>query len=70
MELEAIRIVQIGDNNNLVLNANVLENILSQPDIQDRAISVISIAGAIRKGKSFILNFFLRYLKATVNILL
>lgn len=63
----AIRIVEVGEEDKiLTLNIDILEEILNKPEIRDRSISVISIAGAIRKGKSFILNFFLRYLKSRV----
>lgn len=44
-----------------------LEDILSQKDFKDREIVVISIAGAFRKGKSFMLNFFLKYLNERVK---
>lgn len=43
-----------------------LEAILSKNEIKDREIVVISIAGAFRKGKSFMLNFFLKYLDERV----
>ncbi|KAI1697357.1 atlastin-2 [Ditylenchus destructor] len=45
------------------LNEECLERILLNPKVADKKVSVISVAGAFRKGKSFLLNFFLRYLK-------
>lgn len=43
-----------------------LQKILEANDVGDHNIAVISIAGAFRKGKSFMLSFFLRYLNETV----
>ena len=45
------------------LNLDALNSILLSPEVRDRHVAVISIAGDFRKGKSFLLNFFLRYLR-------
>uniref|UniRef100_A0A8R1XZ02 GB1/RHD3-type G domain-containing protein n=1 Tax=Onchocerca volvulus TaxID=6282 RepID=A0A8R1XZ02_ONCVO len=47
------------------LDEGALEKVLLSPDVIDKKVSVISVAGAFRKGKSFLLNFFLRYLNAS-----
>uniref|UniRef100_A0AC35F8C0 GB1/RHD3-type G domain-containing protein n=1 Tax=Panagrolaimus sp. PS1159 TaxID=55785 RepID=A0AC35F8C0_9BILA len=44
------------------LDENALAELLLDPRYADKKVSLISVAGAFRKGKSFILNFFLRYL--------
>lgn len=62
---EAIQIVT-PENHQFNLELNNLKQILEADEIKDRNVAVISIAGAFRKGKSFLLNFFIRYLCAEV----
>ena len=45
-----------------VLDEEALSSILLSSDCKDRPVSVVSITGDFRKGKSFLLNFILRYL--------
>lgn len=46
------------------LDEEKLEKVLLDPRIQEKKVVVVSVAGAFRKGKSFLLDFFLRYLSA------
>lgn len=48
-------------------NFYTIERLLSSDDLRNRKIVVVSIAGALRKGKSFLLNYFLKYLNAQVR---
>uniref|UniRef100_A0AC34QAN8 GB1/RHD3-type G domain-containing protein n=1 Tax=Panagrolaimus sp. JU765 TaxID=591449 RepID=A0AC34QAN8_9BILA len=50
------------DDRSFELNEDQLSNILLNPKYADKKVALVSVAGAFRKGKSFILNFFLRYL--------
>ena len=51
------------------LNENLLEEVLiSDERVRDKKVVVISVAGAFRKGKSFLLDFFLRYLDRKVQL--
>lgn len=47
-----------------IFHKNVLERMFLKTAAEQRKIVSISIAGAMRTGKSFMLNFLLRYLKA------
>lgn len=63
----AIQIVVPLPGHTFQFQSDKLKSILENDDIKDREIVVVSIAGAFRQGKSFILNFFLKYLYAQVS---
>ena len=52
----------IGTKGGIDLDVKALESILHHEKCRDRPVAVVSIGGALRKGKSFMLNFFIRYL--------
>ena len=66
---EPIQIVVATDEHTFELDEAVLEDILLQPGVCNKKVAIISVAGAFRKGKSFLLDFFLRYLSANVSSL-
>uniref|UniRef100_A0A8D0CCV9 Atlastin GTPase 2 n=1 Tax=Salvator merianae TaxID=96440 RepID=A0A8D0CCV9_SALMN len=55
-------VVAHEDDHNFELDKEALERILLQEHIRDLNIVVVSVAGAFRKGKSFLLDFMLRYM--------
>ncbi|XP_041645379.1 atlastin-2 isoform X2 [Cheilinus undulatus] len=65
-EEEKARPVQIvlanEDEHSFELDAAALEKILLQDHVKDLNVVVVSVAGAFRKGKSFLLDFMLRYM--------
>ncbi|KAF4530397.1 hypothetical protein B566_EDAN017175 [Ephemera danica] len=61
--LRALTLVSC-ENNKIILHEDVLKKVLESKEAKNRSVAVISIAGKLRKGKSFFLNFVLRYLKA------
>lgn len=63
----AIQIVLANKDHTFSLDEDALARVLMQNEIKDRYVVVVSVAGAFRKGKSFILDFFLRYMKSKVR---
>ena len=47
-----------------------LEKILMHKNVKNRKVAVISIIGAFRKGKSFLLDYFLRFMYANVSLII
>lgn len=66
---EPVQIVIATDDHTFELDEERLEGVLLRPDVRDKKVAVVSVAGAFRKGKSFLLDFFLRYLNAKVSLL-
>lgn len=66
---EAIQIVKVNEEaHTFRLSEEDLTSIILQDNIRNRDVVIVSVAGAFRKGKSFLLDFFLRYLYARVRI--
>ncbi|XP_030588537.1 atlastin-2 isoform X2 [Archocentrus centrarchus] len=65
-EVGVARPVQIvvadEEEHSFSLQEEVLEQLLLQKEVQDLHVVVVSVAGAFRKGKSFLLDFMLRYM--------
>jgi len=58
-----VQIIEISDeDHSFKLNEDALNKILSNEKVKDLPVCVVSVAGAFRRGKSFLLDFFLRYL--------
>lgn len=62
-----VAIILTDEVNSFILDDKALSAILLRPDVAERSVAIISIAGAFRKGKSFLLNFFLRFLQTQVT---
>lgn len=61
----AVNLVSL-ENHVFELHLEEFKHILENESIKDRYVVIVSIAGAFRKGKSFLMNFFLKYLYAQV----
>ena len=49
------------------LQTEILEKLLENEKVKDKRIAVISVTGAFRTGKSFFLNYLIRYLTHLEN---
>ncbi|KAH8242663.1 hypothetical protein KR032_000949 [Drosophila birchii] len=58
----AVQVINASEEHTFVLNEEALSEVLMRDEVKDRFVCVVSVAGAFRKGKSFLLDFFLRYL--------
>ena len=59
---EPLQVVKINGDGAVELLKENLMKLLHRQDVRDKPIAVVSVAGPFRKGKSFLLNFFIRYL--------
>lgn len=70
-EVEVARPVQIvvadEEEHSFSLQEEALERLLLQEEVRDLHVVVVSVAGAFRKGKSFLLDFMLRFMYKQVH---
>jgi len=62
--VQIVKICDESEEHAFVLQEEALNKLLNQDGIRDMPICIVSVAGAFRKGKSFLLNFMLRYLES------
>lgn len=54
----AVQVINASEEHTFVLNEEALSEVLMRPEVKDRYVCVVSVAGAFRKGKSFLLTSF------------
>ena len=54
-------------NGSIVVDYKKISEIFLHPEVADRKIVVVSIVGAFRKGKSFFMDYCLRFMYANVS---
>uniref|UniRef100_A0AAY5JX34 Atlastin-1 n=1 Tax=Esox lucius TaxID=8010 RepID=A0AAY5JX34_ESOLU len=57
-----IQVLVVKDDHTFELDEAALSRILLADEVQNREVVAISVAGAFRKGKSFLMDFMLRYM--------
>ena len=62
-----IQVVSAKPDHTFELDKEALSEILLSTDVKDRKVMILSVAGAFRKGKSFLLDYLLRYLNNGVG---
>lgn len=67
---EAKTLIELTSSTNEAFqyNEEVLKEILQHDLVKNRKIAIVSIAGAFRRGKSFLLDYFLRYMYTNVSL--
>lgn len=57
-----MQVLLVKDDHTFELDEVALSCILLAEEVRDREVVAISVAGAFRKGKSFLMDFMLRYM--------
>lgn len=61
---QAVPIILANNDHSFKLDEEALKKVLLKDELKDRYVVVVSVAGAFRHGKSFLLDFFLRYMNS------
>ena len=58
---------QEGNDTKVVVDNNALDGMFLQQEVKNRKVVIVSIIGAFRKGKSFFMDYCLRFMYANVS---
>ena len=62
-----LQIVRVKEDHSFELDMDALAKVLLSDTVKNRKVVVVSVAGAFRKGKSFLLDYLLRFLNNKVR---
>ena len=66
-QMNILNVIDEGGNKQFSTDTENIKKIFLHPEVRDRKIVVLSVIGAYRKGKSFFLDYCLRFLYAKVS---
>jgi hypothetical protein len=62
-----LQVLSFSDKNKILFDEKAVIDLLNHEMVRDRKIVAVSIVGVFRKGKSFLLDYCLRYLYGNVS---
>lgn len=65
---KSANILKFGEENKVIIDNEELNKMFLHPEVKNRKVVVFSIIGAFRRGKSFFLDYCLRFLYANVSL--
>ena len=57
-----VQVLIVKDDHSFELDETALNRILLSEAVRDKEVVAVSVAGAFRKGKSFLMDFMLRFM--------
>lgn len=63
----SVNVLKFGEGNKVIIDSPELDKMFLHPEVKNRKVVVFSIIGAFRRGKSFFLDYCLRFMYATVS---
>jgi atlastin len=63
----AVNILKFTDTKKIIVDNAELDKMFLHPEVKNRKVVAFSIIGAFRRGKSFFLDYCLRFLYANVS---
>jgi len=67
---EAVTVLDLTNEDNVCVNKIELDKIFNNVEVINRKLVLLSLIGAFRGGKSFFLDYCLRFLYAHVSVLI